>query len=156
MDFKQLENYLASLPGQILDDASQIVAETATEYYKERFAEKAWDGNPWAPAKKERKNGSLLVDSGKLLGSIRPAYVGRDKVIISAGNDKVAYAKAHNEGFLGQLVIPAHTRQTKAGSLEVKTHTREANLPARPFMGKSEELADQIHTRLEGYINSLK
>lgn len=156
MDFNQLENYLTSLPGQILDDAAQIVAETATEYYKERFTEKAFANNPWAPAKKPRSNGSLLVDSGNLLNSIRPAYVGRDKVIISGGNDKVGYAKAHNEGFIGQLAVPAHSRNTKKGPVDVKAHFRNSNLPARPFMGKSDELADKIHTRLEGYINSLK
>lgn len=156
MDFNQLENYLTRLPEQILDDAAQIVAETATEYYKERFTEKAFDGNPWAPAKVPRRNGSLLVNSGNLLNSIRPAYIGRDKVIISGGNDKVGYAKAHNEGFIGQLTVQAHTRQTKKGAVDVKSHTKNANLPARPFMGKSDELADKLHNRLQGYINSLK
>ena len=98
MNFNELENYLSSLPDKILDDAAEIVAETATSYYKERFREKAFDGNPWAPAKVLRQNGSLLIDSGNLLNSIRPAYVGRDKVAISAGNDKVDYAKVHRPG----------------------------------------------------------
>ena len=155
MDFSQLENYLNSLPGQILDDAAQIVAETATEYYKERFTEKAFDGNPWAPAKNPRSNGSLMINSGNLVNSIRPAYIGRDKVIISAGNEKVGYAKAHNEGFVGVLAIPAHVRNTKGGAVDVKSHTRKSGLPPRPFMGESNELADKIHNRLEGYINSL-
>ena len=103
MDFNELENYLGSLPDKILDDAAEIVAETATAYYKETFRRKAFDGNPWAPAKVPRQNGSLLIDSGNLLNSIRPAYVGRDKVVISAGNDKVDYAKVHNEGFIGRV-----------------------------------------------------
>ena len=110
MNFNELENYLSSLPDKILDDAAEIVAETATSYYKERFREKAFDGNPWAPAKIPRRNGSLLIDSGNLMGSIRPAYVGRDKVVISAGNDKVDYAKVHNEGFTGRVTVPAHVR----------------------------------------------
>ena len=151
MDFNELGNYLTSLPDRILDNASQIVAETATEYYKERFKEKAFDGNPWAPAKVPRRN------SGNLLNSIRPAYIGRDKVVISAGNDKVGYAQVHNEGFTGSVVVPAHVRRTrKYGDVNVKEHTRQANIPQRQFMGESDELANQIHERLEGYINSLK
>lgn len=157
MNFSDLENYLGSLPDKVLDDAAQIVAETATEYYKERFREKAFDGNPWTPAKVPRRNGSLLIDSGNLLGSIRPAYVGRDKVVISAGNDKVDYAQVHNEGFTGQVTVPAHVRHTaKHGDVQVREHTRRTNIPARPFMGKADELADKIHDRLEGYINTLK
>lgn len=157
MDFNELENYLTTLPNQILDDASRIVAETATEYYKGRFREKAFDGNPWAPAKAPRRNGSLLVDSGNLLNSIRPAYVGRDKVVISAGNDKVGYAQVHNEGYTGQVVVPTHVRRTrKYGDVNVKEHTRQADIPQRQFMGKSDELATEIHKRLEGYMNTLK
>lgn len=157
MDFNELENYLTTLPDTVLDSAAEIVAETATEYYKGRFRVKAFDGNPWAPAKVPRKNGSLLIDSGNLLNSIRPAYVGRDKVVVSAGNDKVSYAQVHNEGLSGSVVVPAHVRRTrKYGDINVKEHTRNANIPQRQFMGESDELAKQIHERLEGYINTLK
>jgi hypothetical protein len=38
-------------------------------------------GNPWAPATKEKKTGSLLIQTGVLLNSIRPYYVGTDKAI---------------------------------------------------------------------------
>ena len=146
-----MENYLGSLPDKILDDAAEIVAETATAYYKETFRRQAFDGNPWAPAKVPRQNGSLLIDSGNLLNSIRPAYVGRDKVVISAGNDKVDYAKVHNEGFIGRVTVPVHVRHTsRYGNVQVREHTRMANIPARPFMGPSDELADEIHKRLEG------
>lgn len=157
MDFSQLEAYLTQLPGQILDDAAQVVAETATEYYKETFAKKAWDGKPWVPAAAPRSNGSLLIDSGNLLNSIRPAYVGRDKVTISAGNEKVVYAEVHNEGYTGPVTVKAHTRRTKKwGAVNVREHTKQANIPQRQFLGKSDELAEQIHNRLNGLINSLK
>ena len=157
MDFNELGNYLTSLPDRILDDASRIVADTATEYYKERFKEKAFAGNPWAPAKVPRRNGSLLVNSGHLLNSIRPAYIGRDKVIISAGNDNINYAQVHNEGFTGSVVVPAHVRRTrKYGDVNVKEHTRQTNIPQRQFMGESDELANQIHGLLEECINTLK
>ena len=46
MDFKELDRYLKSLPDRILPEAAEIVAETATEYYREAFRKKAFDGNP--------------------------------------------------------------------------------------------------------------
>ncbi|UBD75698.1 phage virion morphogenesis protein [Parabacteroides goldsteinii] len=157
MDFNDLINYFTSLPDQVLDDTSKIVAETATEYYKERFKAKEFDGNPWAPTRAPRANGSLLINSGNLLNSIRPAYVGHDKVIISAGNEKVNYAQVHNEGYTGPVNVPAHIRHTKKwGDVNVKDHTRNTDIPQRQFMGQSNELADKIHARLQGYINTLK
>lgn len=178
MTFDGLTDYLQSLPNAIMDAAPDIVAETATEHFKDSFTKKAFDGNPWAPAKVPRKNGSLLVDSGNLVNSIRPAYIGRDKVIISAGNDKVGYAQVHNEGYTGPMSVPQHTRKTTArtinvpeytrkgksvaahswaipgGNVSVKAHTRQVDIPQRQFMGESNELAETLKNKLQDYINS--
>lgn len=155
MTFDGLTDFLQSLPDQIMDAAPDIVAETATEHFKDSFTKKAFDGNPWAPAKVPRKNGSLLVDSGNLVNSIRPAYIGRDKVIISAGNDKVGYAQVHNEGDVGPVTVPAHTRRMKEKNIPVKSHVRQANIPQRQFMGESNELAESLKNKLNDYINSI-
>ena len=77
------------------------------------------------------------------------------RVVISAGNEKVDYAQVHNEGFKGIVPVPAHTRKTKRKDVPVKAHTRKTNIPKREFMGDSEELNEQIHARIEGYIDSL-
>lgn len=155
MDIKELNKYLQSLPEEIMEDAADIVAETATAYYKGTFRSKEFDGNPWAPAKVPKTTGSLLIDSGALVNSIRPAVVTPQKVVISAGNDKVDYAQVHNEGFSGTVAVPAHTRKTKHKDVPVKAHTRKANIIKREFMGDSNELNEQIHARIEGYIDSL-
>lgn len=155
MDFNELENYLRGLPDKILDDASRIVAETATEYYKEMFREKEFDGDKWPDAKVKKRKGSLLVDSGKLLNSVRPVYIGKDGVILSAGNWKVDYARVHNEGFTGNVIVPAHARHTKkSGDVKVKQHARNVNIPKRQFMGESRELADKIHDRIQEQVNN--
>ena len=99
--------------------------------------------------------GSLLIDSGALVNSIRPAVITPQRVVISAGNEKVDYAQVHNEGFKGIVPVPAHTRKTKRKDVPVKAHTRKTNIPKREFMGDSEELNEQIHARIEGYIDSL-
>ena len=156
MNIKELKNYLNKIPNQILDDAAEIVAETATEYFKETFTKKAFDGNPWQEAKKPKKRGSLLIDSGALLNSIRPVHISKDKVIISAGNNMVGYAKIHNEGYNGIVNVPSHIRHTKGKNINVVQHQRQTNMPTRQFMGDSKELRGSIKLRIENYINSIK
>lgn len=183
MDINELNNYLQSLPDEIMSEAADIVAETATEYFKMTFRNKAFDGNPWVPAKVPKRTGSLLIDSGALLNSIRPALISPERVTISAGNDKVEYAQAHNEGYKGTVTVPTHTRKTKSrsvdvpeytrktkkgsttvpahiwnikgGDVQVGSHTRKVDIPQREFMGDSKELNEQIHTRIEAFIDSL-
>ena len=151
MNLKEFNNYLQSLPEEILPDAAEIIAETATEHFKQAFKVKAFDGNPWPAASKPRSNGSLWIDSGALVNSIRPSEVSAQRVVISAGNDKVDYAAVHNEGFNGTVAVPEHTRK----GAPVKAHTKTVSMPRRQFMGDSETLVDLIHQRIEGYIDSL-
>lgn len=180
MKFEELADYFASIPEQLFSQVPDIVAETATEYFKESFTLKEFDKNPWAKAKKAKSTGSLLVESGNLVNSIRAAVVTRERVVISAGNDKVGYAQAHNEGYSGPVAIPAHSRKTNPRSVEVPEYTRKNgvtvkahtwNLPGgdqqvkahtinqhivkRKFMGKSDELAEMIRERIDEYLNSI-
>jgi phage gpG-like protein len=156
MTFEDLETYLTSLPDLVLDAVPDLIAETATQYFRARFNEKSFAGKPWAPLKKGKNTGSLLVESGNLVGSIFPAYIGRDRVIISAGNDKVPYAQVHNEGFTGPVTIPAHTRTSKKGKkYDVGSHTIQQKIPQRQYMGKNDELAGIIHDRIVDHLNSI-
>lgn len=152
MELQELTAFLENLPEMIINDAPDIVAETATEYFKETFTQKAFDGNPWAPGKPKRR-GSLLIDSGALLGSIHPSVISPQRVVIEAGNAKVTYAKVHNEGFDGQVAVPAHTRTTKTGEVPVRAHTRTMHAIQRQFMGNSTELNQRIHDRLQSYAD---
>ena len=165
MDLEEFRDYLKALPGKIEGAAPAVVAETAVEYFKERFKEKAFDGAPWAPGR-PKKSGSLLVQSGNLMNSIRPAYVGPDKVIISAGNSQVTYAQVHSEGFEGDVAIQSYVRSTKgkankkkadAGDAPgtVKAHTRHMKIPQRQFMGDARELSDRIKDRLNAAISNI-
>lgn len=155
MTLDDLTDYFSQLPDQLFDVVPDLVAETATEYFKESFTRKGFDNNPWAPAKRDKRTGSLMVESGNLVNSIRPALVSREKVIISAGNDKVPYAQAHNEGYTGPVTIPAHTRKTRKGTVDVGSYILNQNLPARPFMGESEELFELIRQRIDAHLDSI-
>ena len=154
MDFNDLKRYFETLPDKVMEVAPEIIADTATEYFKERFTDKAFDGNPWQEGKPKRA-GSLLVDRGALLNSIRPVYVGQDKVTISAGDMKVDYARVHNEGFQGPVFVNPFQR-TRLGKMEsVKGHTRNMNIPQRQFMGKADELATRIKERLQPLVKDV-
>ena len=155
MNIKELEDYLRTMPDELMEDVADIVAETATEYYKQTFHKKAFEGNPWTPAKTAKRRGSLLIDSGAMLNSIRPIVITKDRVVIAAGNQKVTYAKAHNEGYNGKVQVPAHNRRTKKGITPVKAHSRTAHFAQRQFMGDSEELNREIKQRIENYIKNL-
>ena len=155
MNIKELEDYLRTMPDELMGDTAEIVAGTATEYFKETFRKKAFDGNPWAPARTAKKRGSLLVDSGAMMNSIRPLVISPHRVVIAAGNQKVTYAKMHNEGYDGEVQVPAHTRRTKRGCTTVKAHSRTAHVIQRQFMGDSEELNDRIKGRVVDYIKNL-
>ena len=74
---KRIRKAMKSLP--------KLVAEEAAEYSRRRFAEKNFDGKPWKP--------------------LSPHSTSQEKVVIGAGNSKVKYAKAHNEGFSGSVVV---------------------------------------------------
>lgn len=150
MNFKELEAYFETLPDRVLEDAAEIVAETAVEYFKETFSRKGYDGVAWLPPKHPKRTGSLMVESGALLNSIHPSLISRERVIISAGNNKVPYARVHNEGFTGWVNVPAHTRKGK----QVKAHQREMRIPQRQYMGKAKEVAQRIHDRLQAHCNA--
>jgi len=149
MTLNEFANYLDNMSDRLRRSAPDIIAETATEYYKGRFKEKEWDGSAWDKAKPKR-TGSLLVESGAMANSIEPAKISESEVIIQAGNSKVGYAKVHNEGFKGPITIPAHTRKGKP----VAAHTRQMEMPQRQFMGEARELNKNIRSRLEGFLKS--
>lgn len=146
--FEELEQWLDDLPDRVMDDAAEIVAETAVEYFKDSFTRKEFDGNPWKPGQ-DKETGSLMVESANLMNSITPVEINRERVVISAGNDKVRYAKPHNEGFKGAVTINPFTR---ANGQQVKQHTRKMNIPKRQFMGKAVALAKAIKARLNQFL----
>ena len=148
---KLLENQME----EIMQGTAQIIAETSVEYFQDTFRHKAFDGNPWAPPRVPKRSGSLLVQSGALLNSIRPVLVSPERIVIAAGNEKVDYARVHNEGFKGSVTVPAHIRHTRRGDQTVRQHTRSVNIPQRQFIGGARELETELQKRIEAYVESV-
>lgn len=151
----EIDKLLENCMEEIMQGTAQIVAETSVEYFQNTFRTKKFDGNPWAPPRVPRRSGSLLVQSGALLNSIRPVLVSPERIVIAAGNEKVDYARVHNEGFKGSVTVPAHIRHTRRGDQTVRQHTRNVNIPQRQFIGNARELENDLQERIEAYVESV-
>ena len=158
---EEIQAEIEQMMGDICETTAEIIAEEATEYFKERFDVKAFDGNPWVPAKRPKKSGSLLVQSSNLVNSIKPIEVNSHRVVIATtGAVPNKYARVHNEGFEGDVDVAPFTRKArgrdgKTTTQQVKAHTRHMRIPQRQFMGQAEELNERIRTRVETYIDSI-
>lgn len=83
----EIDKLLEKRMEEILQGTAEIVAETSVGYFQDTFRHKAFDGNPWAPPRVPKQSGSLLVQSGALLNSIRPVVVTPGRIVIAAGNE---------------------------------------------------------------------
>lgn len=63
MDLDEFNRFLSRIPDTIVNDTADIIVETATEYFKESFTRKCFDGNPWEPARIAKSSGSLFSAS---------------------------------------------------------------------------------------------
>lgn len=159
---QKLDAFFAKFNTRI-EQAPSIIAEEATEYFKERFTEKSWNNVPWKPTKKPVNKGSLMVRSGELMGSIKPTLVTPSRVTISAGSSKVPYAKVHNEGGTinrkprsetfqrNKDILPSGMWRFKKGTTKGKGFTFKAssfNMPKRQFMGLNNQLRNRIIKRI--------
>lgn len=170
--FKDVVDFFNRLEGDFARRAvPRIIAETATEFFKQRFTTKEWEGTPWPPAKQPPKRGTLMVRSSALVNSIKPKLANEERVIISAGSERVPYAQVHNEG--GTIKIPVtdkmrrfawamHHNQTGGkgdsqwkGLALTKKDTLTINMPQRRFMGPSARLNALILERFRAAFKGL-
>lgn len=138
-----------------------IIAETANEFFRDRFKQENWDWVPWKPlspkyaAKKTRGRGRILVRDGILLNSIRPTTVSPSRVVITAGDSRTPSARVHNEGLAisGVQQVRSFTNKNFMGKgkpVKIKAHQRRVNfkMPKRQFIGTSPYLNAVLKERL--------
>lgn len=124
----------------------------------DRFdSESAPDGSKWSASKRAKEQGGkTLTDSARLrlsitgLGRSREAEVGTN----------VIYAGVHNDGFNGQVSVPAHVRTVNSifgrplsGGLSyrVGAFQRHMVMPKRQFLGISSLDETEILALTEDY-----
>ncbi len=119
-------------------------------------------------ARAERESGQTLVDTSRLLKSITYSY---DHSSIEIGTN-VAYARAHQLGYAGIVMVRSHTRRVKSrdvrvrfehegrrkrkliakGIAFVRSHDRNMNIPARPFLVVQDEDIVEIKSIIKNYL----
>jgi phage gpG-like protein len=147
MTAEELTQKLQTIDAGLMPQIAQIIAETANEYFKGSFRRKAFDKRPWR--RTEKTTGSTLIESGNLMNSIRPIMRTAEKIIIAAGNEKVAYARVHNEGGV-QYVRPHSRTSAKGKKYQVRGYGYHAW--KRQFMGAANEMFDIINKRIDTYV----
>lgn len=125
----------------------------ALRFVNGNFRAQGFQGTTFKKWKANKRNGTILIKTGKL----RAATYFTTQAGQATIKNHMPYAKAHNEGFIGDVSVKAHTRNRygktkvgtgkytkkgkermrsaimKTGQTTVKAHTRKMNLPQRQF-----------------------
>lgn len=125
----------------------------ALRFVNGNFRAQGFQGTTFKKWKANKRNGTILIKTGKL----RAATYFTTQAGQATIKNHMPYAKAHNEGFKGEVSVKAHTRNQytktkvgtgkytkkgkermktaimKTGQSTVKAHTRKMNLPQRQF-----------------------
>ncbi len=149
MTADDLTKKLKTVSQEIRKECADVIAETATEYFKDSFKRKAFNGRSWKRTVK--RTGSTLIESSNLMNSIRPTEVSENKVVIAAGNEKVGYARVHNEG--GIQYVKPHHRTVRGKRQQVRGYSYKAT--KRQFMGESDDLNKLIIEKIERNLNQI-
>ncbi|EAY25673.1 hypothetical protein M23134_07324 [Microscilla marina ATCC 23134] len=135
------------------------VGRVMLRYVERNFARESYRGSAWQPRRNLHNRKPLLVDTGKLKASFkvreanwRVIRVGSDR---QAASGNAHLAQLHNEGAKGVATVRTYTRRGRNGSVRVRSHRRQTNLPQRQFMpipGK-EPLPPELWAEIEGFVS---
>lgn len=148
-DISKLQANIKAALARLPNMAGQTVVNFALDnFQRQGFLGDSLD--KWPARKKEtarNKGKAILIQTGRLRRSIRIVKTSGTTVVV--GSD-VPYAKAHNEGFKGNVKFSAHWRSTtsfqgmKGVKTLVKPHGMNMNMPRRQFLGNSPYLTKQL------------
>lgn len=148
---------------QDLTTPMKAVGEYLTNQTRDRFdSQTAPDGTPWQPlsanykARKKRNQDRILTLSAILRRSIHYRAQRREVVV---GTDRI-YGAVHQMGFSGIVDVRAFRRENKRNDVYanadgkrrkiasgvgfVRAHTRFMRMPARPYIGLSNQDYNEI------------
>jgi phage gpG-like protein len=135
------------------------VGRVMLRYVERNFASKSYRGSAWQPRRNQGNRKPLLVDTGKLKASFkvreaswRVIRVGSDR---QAASGSTNLAQLHNEGAQGAATVRTYTRRGRNGSVRVRSHRRQTNLPQRQFMPipNKEPLPPELWTTIEAFVD---
>lgn len=144
-DLRRLRKTLKNLETIEFKQSIKEIGMTLKESTRERFGkEETPEGSKWRTSVRAQSEGGVtLSDTGLLKNSIR--YKAKNGGV-AVGTD-VIYAKTHQDGFSG--VIKAKTSKGlrfRIGNRWINKRSVKVNIPARPFIGISEDDMVEIKT----------
>lgn len=152
-DVRRLMKKLAKLETTDFKSSSLALAEVLRESTRERFKEqKSPDGKAWKTSiRAAAEGGTTLTDSAGLKNSIKSTADGTG---FAVGTNKV-YARTHQFGEEGRTIRAKSSRGLR---FQVNGQWRNkkkvvVKIPARPFLGISEEDMQEIKGTLEDLLS---
>lgn len=120
---------------------------------KDRFqTEQDPEGKPWKPLSAFtlmfKKGSGILTESTDLRTSFSRSA---DDTSVRMGTDR-PYAAMHQFGLKKTLNIKTHQRKTSTGSVSVKAHTRKVDMPARPFLGFTDQDRSELIETIKDHL----
>lgn len=138
-DVRRLQKALKNLSEVDIKALKKAIGTSLRDSTVERFKEsKDPDDKAWKPSRNSiLNNKKTLVDSSRLRNSIKPKET---KTGVAVGTNTI-YAATHQFGEKGRIIRP---KNAKALTFQIDGKWRRAKkvkikIPARPFMGISEE-----------------
>lgn len=153
-DVRRLMRHLRKLENLNLADVNATLASAMRTSTRDRFKKQMGpDKKPWTPSIRAAEgNGKTLVDTARLRNSIRSKS---DSSGFAVGTN-VIYARRHQFGDKKPLLIKAKTSRGlrfKVGGRWITKGSVRVKLPARPFLGISEEDIDEIKATMEEFVS---
>lgn len=127
----------------VMEDIGALLEESTRERFE---TQRDPDGTPWAPSSRAlRQAGPTLTDTGRLRDSVTRKVTGRQ---IDVGTN-VIYAATHQ---FGATIRPKTAKGLafRIGSDFVVT--QKVEIPARPFLGISQQDQDAIGDLVNDYL----
>lgn len=89
--------------------------------------------------KGQKLTGQVLnVRTGRLRRSItQRVETESNGTIAGLVGTNVSYGRAHELGYKGRVAVKAHTRKVQGKRVPVRAHSRQMDIPKRPFLGPS-------------------
>lgn len=152
-DIRRLTRHLRKLENLNCADMNATLADIMKTSTRDRFKRQTDpDGKPWKQSIRARERGGVtLTDTARLRNSIR-AKADSDGFAVGTN---VIYARRHQFGDTKPLLIKAKGKgglRFKIGGRWITKGSVRVQLPARPFLGISEEDIAEIKATLEEVI----
>lgn len=143
------------------------IGQIMLRYVERSFRNESYQGKSWKPRKRGRGSSGIQSQGKPLLEQtkkLKKSFKVREANwrMIRVGSDRqvkggVNLAALHNEGVNETATIRSYTRRGQDGSVRVRNHRRQINIPQRQFMPMSNQeksLPKELWQDIERYLDS--